>query len=50
LDYREWAIRIAFKREGYICQVKRRKPPLSDKNKQKRLNWAKEHKDWMDKQ
>lgn len=44
----EKAIRRAFKLEGYVRGVKRRKPPLSEKNRLARLTWAIEHFDWSD--
>jgi len=44
----EKAIRIAFKKEGYVRRVKRRKCPLSKENAKKRLAWAEEYKNWTD--
>jgi hypothetical protein len=41
----EKAIRTAFKKEGYVRRVSRRKCPLSEENRKKRLDWAKEHVD-----
>jgi hypothetical protein len=43
LDCGEYTIRTAFKKEGFVRRVSRRKPPLSEENKKKRLEWAKEH-------
>jgi hypothetical protein len=52
LGWEEWcgekAIRRAFKIEGYVRGVKRKKPPLSEKNRLARLAWAVEHFDWSD--
>jgi len=50
LDCGEWAIRTAFKKEGFARRVSRKKPPLSEENRKKRLEWAKEHVDWTDEQ
>jgi len=50
LDCSEYAIRSAFKREGYVRRVSRKKPPLSDDNKKKRKAWAEEHVSWTDEQ
>ena len=41
----EKAIRSAFKREGFVRRVSRKKCPLSEENVKKRLAWAEEHKD-----
>jgi transposase len=45
LNCREWAIHAAFKKEGFAQCVSRKKPPLSEENRKKRLEWAKEHVD-----
>jgi hypothetical protein len=50
LDCREYAICTAFKKEGFVRRVSWRKPPLSEENKKKRLEWAQEHVNWTDKQ
>lgn len=50
LEYGEYAIRIAFKKEGFARRIARRKPPLSEENRKKRLKWAEEHKNWTDEQ
>ena len=50
LNCGEYAIRTAFKREGFVRRISRRKPPLSDENQKKRLKWAQEHIDWTDEQ
>lgn len=50
LDCGEYAIRTAFKKEGFVRRVSRRKPSLSEENRKKRLEWAQEHKDWTDEQ
>jgi hypothetical protein len=50
LDCGEWAIRTAFKKEGLARRVSRKKPPQSEENRKKRLEWAKEHVDWTDEQ
>jgi hypothetical protein len=46
----EYAVRTAFKKEGYTRGVRRRKPPISPENQILRLAWAEEHKDWTDEQ
>lgn len=50
LGWQEWcrekAIRRAFALEGYVRGVRRKKPPLSEKNQKLRLAWAKEHENW----
>jgi len=47
LGWEQWcgekAIRRAFEKEDYVRGVKRRKPPLSEKNRLARLAWAVEH-------
>lgn len=49
LAWEDWcgysAIRTAFK-EGYCRAIRRRKPPLSEENQRKRLQWAQEHEHW----
>ena len=45
-DCGEKAIRTAFKREGYVRRVSRKKPPLSEENRKLRLAWAEEHENW----
>ena len=49
-DCGEKAIRTAFKREGYVRRISRRKCPLSEENAKKRLDWAQEHINWTDEQ
>lgn len=49
-DCGEKAIRTAFKKEGYVRRLSRRKPPISEENRKKRLEWAKEHIDWTNEQ
>jgi hypothetical protein len=46
----EKAIRAAFKKEGYIRRHARRKLPLSDQNKEDRLNWVWEYIFWTEEQ
>lgn len=46
----EKAIRTAFKKEGCCRGVRKRTPPISEKNRRLRLAWAEEHKDWTDEQ
>jgi hypothetical protein len=41
-----WLIKHALYRLGFYRRVARRKPPLSEKNKELRKAWAEEHKDW----
>jgi hypothetical protein len=50
LDCGEYAIRTAFKKEGFARRVSRRKPPISEENRRKRLEWAQQHVDWTDEQ
>jgi hypothetical protein len=50
LDCGEHAIRAAFKREGFIRAVSRRKAPLKQEHADKRLAWAKEHVNWTEEQ
>jgi hypothetical protein len=47
-DCGEYTIRTAFKREGFIRAVARRKPALSATNMQERLQWAEEHINWIE--
>ncbi|KAK6587373.1 hypothetical protein PZA11_000663 [Diplocarpon coronariae] len=49
-DCGEHAIRTAFKKEGYVRRIARRKPPLTYTNKIQRLQWAIEHEDWTEEQ
>ncbi len=42
----EKAISSALKSEGFFRRVARKKPPISEANRIKRLIWAKEHLDW----
>jgi hypothetical protein len=44
------AIRAAFKKEGYVRRIARRKPPISEENRRIRLQWAIEHQNWTDEQ
>jgi hypothetical protein len=46
----EKAISNAFKSEGFSRRIARKKPPISEANRIKRLAWAKEHLDWTIKQ
>lgn len=41
-----WAIKNTLYRLGFRRRVARKKPPISEINRQKRLQWALEHKDW----
>ena len=43
-----YAIRTAFKKEGYVRGVRRKAPPLSKKNQDARLAWALEHVEWSE--
>jgi hypothetical protein len=49
-DCGEKAIRAAFKKEGYVRRIARRKPPLTDEHMKERLNWAWEHLLWTEEQ
>jgi len=40
------AICIALLREGFHCRLAMRKPPISEKNRQVRLDWAREYVQW----
>src|SRR5437667_11500590 len=42
----EWSISSAIKRAGFRRRIARRKPPISEKNRQLRLAWAQEHLNW----
>ena len=48
LDYgvKKDAIRSALLREGFHRCLAMRKPPISEKNRQIRLQWALEHVNW----
>ena len=50
LDCGEYAIRTAFKKEGYTRRSARQKPPLSEDNRKARLAQAKEHRNWTEEQ
>jgi transposase len=41
-----YAIRTALRNAGFARRVARRKPPISETNRQRRLQWAIEHADW----
>ena len=45
-DCRLTAIQSAFKKEGYVRRFARQKPPISEKDRLLRLQWAQEHLDW----
>lgn len=49
-DCGEYAIRSAFKKEGYGRFVERKKPKLSQENADLRLAWAKEYINWTEEQ
>jgi hypothetical protein len=44
------AIQAAFKKEGFVRRNARTRPPISEKNRILRLEFAKEHVNWMDEQ
>jgi transposase len=46
----EKAIRAAFKKEGFVRRIARRKCPLTEQHKEDRLAWAWEHLFWTDEQ
>jgi hypothetical protein len=48
LNCGEYAIRSAFKKEGFARRISQKKPPLSEANRLERLAWAIEHYDWPD--
>lgn len=47
-DCGEYAIRSAFKKEGFGRRVERKKCPLTEAGRLERLAWAIEHYDWPD--
>jgi transposase len=46
----EYAIRSSLRRAGYRRYIALAKPPLSEANRQKRLDWAREHIQWTPEQ
>lgn len=48
--YGEYAIRYTLRRRGYRRYIARRKPPITEANRQKRLAWAQEHISWTPQQ
>ncbi|KAJ9292418.1 hypothetical protein DTO271G3_8799 [Paecilomyces variotii] len=46
LDISEAVLARALKKRGYSRYIARRKPPISEKNRQLRLAWAREHLNW----
>jgi Transposase len=52
LDFgvKKQAIRTALLHKGFHRRLAIRKPPISEKNRQLRLQWALEHVDWTLKQ
>lgn len=46
----EHVIRTALESRGFHRRIAMRKPPISETNRQRRLNWAIEHKDWTQEQ
>ena len=49
-NYSEKAINNAFKLEGFSRRITRKKPPISEINRIKRLAWAKKHLNWITEQ
>lgn len=45
-----WAIKHALYRLGFRRRIARQKPPLSEKNRRLRLEWAREHVNWTPEQ
>jgi transposase len=45
-----YAIRRALRKRGYHRRVARRKPPISEKNRLARMEWAEEHLEWTTEQ
>ena len=43
----ESTIRRALRKENMFRRIARKKPPISETNKQTRLRWAREHVDWI---
>ena len=41
-----WAIKSTLYRLGFLRRVAKSKPPISETNRRKRLDWAIEHRDW----
>jgi len=50
LDCGEYAIRSAFKKEGFARRISRQKAALDEEGARKRLEWAIEHVNWTDEQ
>jgi hypothetical protein len=50
LNCGEKAVRAAFKKEGFVRRIARKKLSLSEKNRKDRLAWAWEHLFWSDEQ
>ncbi|KAK8090820.1 transposable element tc1 transposase [Apiospora phragmitis] len=48
--FRVYVIRSTLRRLGFKRYTAPQKPPISETNRQKRLAWALEHKDWTPKQ
>jgi hypothetical protein len=46
LGVKKGAIRAALEREGFHRRLAMRKPPISERNRVKRLAWAQEHVNW----
>jgi hypothetical protein len=49
-DCGEYAIKSAFKKEGFARRASRQKCPFTEEGRLERLAWAIEHYDWNDKQ
>lgn len=45
-EYGAYVIRYTLRRLGFKRYVARKKPPITEANRVKRLNWALQHKDW----
>ena len=45
-----WVIKNCLYRLGFCRRVVHKKPPISEKNRQKRLQWALEHINWTEEQ
>ena len=50
LNVSYYCVRTVLRNTGFSRRVARRKPPISERNRQARLRWALEHVGWTIKQ
>jgi transposase len=50
LDIGYYAVRYTLRKAGFSCRLARRKPPISERNREARLAFALEHRDWTSEQ